>query len=33
MAERNGVYWLQPGLPKPKLRTKAWDPAGEKGDK
>ncbi|QQS03046.1 MAG: hypothetical protein IPK50_12055 [Fibrobacterota bacterium] len=30
MAERNGVHWLQPGLPKPKLRTKAWDPAEEK---
>ncbi len=31
MAERDGVHWLQPGLPKPKLRTKAWDPA-EEGD-
>ncbi|QQS03048.1 MAG: hypothetical protein IPK50_12065 [Fibrobacterota bacterium] len=33
MAERNGVHWLQPGLPKPKLRTKAWDPAEETEDK
>ena len=29
MAERNGVHWLQPGLPKQKLRTKAWDPSEE----
>ncbi|QQS03049.1 MAG: hypothetical protein IPK50_12070 [Fibrobacterota bacterium] len=33
MAERNGVHWLQPGLPKAKLRTKAWDPAEETEDK
>ncbi|QQS03047.1 MAG: hypothetical protein IPK50_12060 [Fibrobacterota bacterium] len=33
MAERNGVHWLQPGLPKPKLRTKAWDPSEETEDK
>ncbi|MBK9578610.1 MAG: hypothetical protein IPK50_12090 [Fibrobacterota bacterium] len=29
MAERNDVHWLQPGLPKAKLRTKAWDPSEE----